>query len=97
MQAFDMQRDMMITPKRLEFARTKEQELSDNLMRLASEKQEEIKNLVAEAIKAARTSIIRTVIQYEFIGMLASSFLWNNIMKKEWRVVRSYGLELFHL
>ena len=39
MQAFDMQRDMMIISKRLEFARTKEQELSDNLMRLASEKQ----------------------------------------------------------
>ena len=63
-----MQRDMMITPKRLEFARTKEQELSDTLMRLALEKQEEIKTLVAEAIKSARQSIVNAVSQYEFIG-----------------------------
>ena len=58
----------MITPKRLEFARTKEQELSDTLMRLALEKQEEIKTLVAEAIKSARQSIVNAVSQYEFIG-----------------------------
>ena len=63
-----MQRDMMITPKRLEFARTKEQELSDTLMRLALEKQEEIKTLVAEAIKSARQGIVNAVSQYEFIG-----------------------------
>lgn len=63
-----MQRDMMITPKRLEFARTKEQELSDSLLKLALEKQEEIKVLVSEAIQSARTSIVRTVADYEFIG-----------------------------
>lgn len=68
MRAFDMQRDMMITPKRLEFARTKEQELSDTLLRLALEKQEEIKELVLEAIKATRQTIINTVASYEFIG-----------------------------
>lgn len=65
-----MQRDMMITPRRLEFARTKEQELSDTLMRLALEKQEEIKNLVAESIQSARSNILNSVSSYEFIGTL---------------------------
>ena len=77
-----MQRDMMITPKRLEFARTKEQELSDTLMRLALEKQEEIKTLVAEAIKSARQSIVNAVSQYEFIGEYSE-------------IVRELGLRLW--
>lgn len=63
-----MQRDMIITPKRLMFARTKEQELSDTLMKLALEKQEEIKQLVADSIQTARNSIIASVATYEFIG-----------------------------
>lgn len=68
MKAFDMQRDMLITPKRLEFARTKEQELSDNLMKLALDKQEEIKNLVSDTVHASRSSIIANAGSYEFIG-----------------------------
>lgn len=75
MRAFDMQRDMMITPKRLEFARTKEQDLSDTLMKLALEKQEEIKVLVAESITAARSSIITSVSVYEFIGKYVSIYI----------------------
>jgi len=77
MRAFDMQRDMMITPRRLEFARTKEQELFDTLMRLALEKQEEIKNLVSQSIKSARKTIVSLVSQYDFIGEHINS-LYNN-------------------
>lgn len=72
MRAFDMQRDMMITPKRLEFARTREHELYDTLMSLALEKQEEIKILVFDAIKSARQTIVNHVSQYEFIGSFHS-------------------------
>jgi len=88
MRAFDMQRDMMITPRRLEFARTKEQELFDTLMRLALEKQEEIKNLVSQSIKSARKTIVSLVSQYDFIGEHINSLYNNGINSMHINVVK---------
>ena len=41
--AFDMARDISITPKRVSYARAKEDELFRSLMDIANRKQEEIK------------------------------------------------------
>ncbi|KAL8563788.1 hypothetical protein ACOMHN_058302 [Nucella lapillus] len=49
--AFDMSRDMIITPKKLEFAQAKEEELYQSLMAVAVSKISEIKGIVAQTIQ----------------------------------------------
>ena len=44
--AFDMARDICITPKRVSYARAKEEELFRSLMDIANRKQEEIKEVI---------------------------------------------------
>ncbi|XP_057312064.1 dual serine/threonine and tyrosine protein kinase-like isoform X2 [Hydractinia symbiolongicarpus] len=44
--AFDMARDISITPKRISYARAKEEELFRSLMDIANKKQEEIKEVI---------------------------------------------------
>ena len=48
--AFDMARDISITPKRLAYARCKEEELFKSLMDIANKKQEEIKEVIRDTI-----------------------------------------------
>ena len=66
--AFDMARDMMITPKRLEFAKDKESELYGSLMDIAIKKQDEIKRLIGETIADMREDLLDKAGTYEFIG-----------------------------
>ncbi len=40
--AFEMAREMQITPKRLDYARMKEAELYESLMKIAEKKQDEM-------------------------------------------------------
>ena len=49
--AFDMARDISITPKRLAYARSKEEELFKSLMDIANRKQEEIKDVIRDTIE----------------------------------------------
>ena len=49
--AFDMARDISITPKRLAYARSKEEELFKSLMDIANKKQEEIKDVIHDTIE----------------------------------------------
>lgn len=49
--AFDMARDITITPKRLAYARAKEEELFRSLMDIANRKQEEIKEVIHDTIE----------------------------------------------
>ena len=48
--AFDMARDISITPKRLTYSRSKEEELFKSLMDIANKKQEEIKEVIRDTI-----------------------------------------------
>lgn len=50
--AFDMARDISITPKRVSYARAKEEELFRSLMDIANRKQEEIKEVIHGTINA---------------------------------------------
>ncbi|XP_062594539.1 dual serine/threonine and tyrosine protein kinase-like isoform X3 [Saccostrea cucullata] len=67
--AFDMARDMLITPKKLEFAREKESELYKQLMAIAVEKGDEIRKMIAETIGGMRDQLIQKAEEYEFLGV----------------------------
>jgi len=73
--AHDLARDVLVTPKRIKYARTKEEELYTQLIDLASRKQSEIKELVHQAIAEATDSIVQQVIQLHFedVGLLDAS------------------------
>ena len=64
--AFDMTRDMMVTPKRIEYARQKEQQLFDSLMAIANRKQEEIKHLINETLSGMRQDLLEECGRYHF-------------------------------
>ena len=64
--AHDLARDVLVTPKRIKYARTKEEELYTQLIDLASRKQSEIKELVHEAIADCSDDIIQQVVQLNF-------------------------------
>lgn len=66
--AFDMARDMLITPKKLEFAREKENELYKQLMNIALEKSDEIRKMIAETIGGLKDQLIQKAVEYEFLG-----------------------------
>ena len=68
MTAFDMQRDMIITPRKLEFARTKETELFALLMEMALKKQDEIRRIIAETIADMRDDLLQRAADFEFKG-----------------------------
>lgn len=59
--AHDLTRDVIVTPKRIRYARTKEEELYTQLIDLASRKQSEIKELVHQAISDATDDIVAQV------------------------------------
>ncbi|CAH1783636.1 unnamed protein product, partial [Owenia fusiformis] len=67
--AFDMARDMLITPQRLKFARDKESELYQSLMDIALKKQDEMKTLIADTITAMKETLIEKACLYDFIGV----------------------------
>ena len=67
--AFDMARDMVITPRRLDYAREKEEDLYKALMESASRKQEEIKDLIHSAISSLTEQILKEVEELKFEGV----------------------------
>uniref|UniRef100_A0A131YVD8 Dual serine/threonine and tyrosine protein kinase n=1 Tax=Rhipicephalus appendiculatus TaxID=34631 RepID=A0A131YVD8_RHIAP len=68
--AFDMTRDMMITPKRLAYARKQETGLYHALMEVASHKQEEIRQLIVGAIENLRGEVLQRAADYQFEGVI---------------------------
>jgi len=50
--AFDLARDISITPKRITYARAKEEELFRSLMDIANRKQEEIKEVIHSTVES---------------------------------------------
>ena len=64
--AFDMARDMIITPRRIEFAREREEELFDALMDSANMKQDEIRDVIHETITSLQPKILSEVETLQF-------------------------------
>ncbi|XP_064606414.1 dual serine/threonine and tyrosine protein kinase-like [Liolophura sinensis] len=67
--AFDMARDMLITPRKLEFAREKEDELYRTFLQMAISKHDEIRNLISDTIEFMRSDILVKTEEYDFIGV----------------------------
>ncbi|XP_006273943.2 dual serine/threonine and tyrosine protein kinase [Alligator mississippiensis] len=65
-QAFDMQRDLQITPKRLEYTRKKENELFESLMGIANRKQEEMKDMIIETLNNMKEELLEDAANMEF-------------------------------
>ena len=66
--AFDMARDMLITPKKLEFAREKEEELYKSLLKISVSKLDEIKDLISTTISVIGNCLVAEAGEFEFIG-----------------------------
>lgn len=69
MSAFDMARDMLITPKKLTFAKEKEVELYKSLMRISVAKTNEIRDMIGYTIAENQEKLIEKAVEYEFLGM----------------------------
>lgn len=67
-QAFDMQRDLQITPRRLEYTREKEGELFNSLMAIANRKQEEMKEMIVETLDSMKEQLLEDAANLEFKG-----------------------------
>lgn len=67
--AFDMTRDMLITPKRINYAKEKEQQLYESLMAIANKKQEEIRQMISDTLTGMRTDLLQEVAYYQFKNM----------------------------
>ena len=67
--AHDLARDVLVTPKRIQYSRAKEEELYTQLIDLASKKQSEIKELVHQAIADVTDQIIHEICQMNFEGV----------------------------
>ncbi|XP_058711476.1 dual serine/threonine and tyrosine protein kinase isoform X3 [Poecile atricapillus] len=65
-QAFDMARDLQITPKRLEYTRRKENELYESLMGIANRKQEEMKEMIVETLGSMKEELLEDAASMEF-------------------------------
>lgn len=66
--AFDMTWDMLITPKRIAYARQRETELYESLMSIANCKQEEIRQLIVETINGMTEELLQKASEYQFQG-----------------------------
>lgn len=66
--AFDMARDMLITPRRIEYAKDKESELYESLLNIANRKQDEIRDLIIESISSMREELMQASRDHEFQG-----------------------------
>ncbi|KAM9321423.1 dual serine/threonine and tyrosine protein kinase [Gastrophryne carolinensis] len=64
--AFDMCRDLQITPKRLEYTRQKESELYESLMYISDRKQEELKDMIVETINNMREQLLEDAANMDF-------------------------------
>lgn len=67
-----MQRDLQITPRRLEYTREKECELFTSLMAIANRKQEEMKEMIVETLGSMKEQLLDDAANLEFTGQLSS-------------------------
>ncbi|XP_076332963.1 dual serine/threonine and tyrosine protein kinase-like isoform X2 [Tachypleus tridentatus] len=67
--AFDMTRDMVITPRRLEYICQRETELYTSLMTTVNTKQEEIRQLIISTIIGMKSDLLEEVANHQFQGL----------------------------
>ncbi|XP_064857914.1 dual serine/threonine and tyrosine protein kinase isoform X3 [Oncorhynchus nerka] len=72
-QAFDMQRDLQITPRRLEYTREKEGELFTSLMAIANRKQEEMKEMIVETLSSMKEQLLEDAANLEFTDLIVAT------------------------
>ncbi|XP_068172405.1 dual serine/threonine and tyrosine protein kinase [Antennarius striatus] len=72
-QAFDMQRDLQITPRRLEYTREKEGELFTSLMTIANRKQEEMKEMIVETLSSMKEQLLEDAENLEFTDVIVTT------------------------
>ncbi|XP_071815528.1 dual serine/threonine and tyrosine protein kinase-like [Apostichopus japonicus] len=65
MSAFDMQRDILITPKRLEFAKKREAELFESLKGLAEERQVAISEMIRDTVESMENELVEEAVKCE--------------------------------
>uniref|UniRef100_A0AAY5EDI5 Dual serine/threonine and tyrosine protein kinase n=1 Tax=Electrophorus electricus TaxID=8005 RepID=A0AAY5EDI5_ELEEL len=71
-QAFDLQRDLQITPRRLEYTREKEGELFASLMAIANRKQEEMKDMIVETLSTMKEQLLEDAANLEFTDIIVT-------------------------
>ncbi|XP_048409146.1 dual serine/threonine and tyrosine protein kinase isoform X2 [Stegostoma tigrinum] len=71
-QAFDMQRDLQITPKRLEYTRDKENELFQSLMSIANRKQEEMRDMIVDTLSSMKEELLEEAANLQFKDIIIS-------------------------
>ncbi|XP_078098178.1 dual serine/threonine and tyrosine protein kinase isoform X1 [Mustelus asterias] len=71
-QAFDMQRDLQITPKRLEYTRDKENELFQSLMNIANRKQEEMRDMIIDTLSGMKEELLEEAANLQFKDIIIS-------------------------
>ena len=67
--AFDMARDISITPKRIVYARAKEDELFRSLMDIANRKQEEIRDVIHGTIESLAPRLQEEAAHLQFVNV----------------------------
>ncbi|TRY86014.1 hypothetical protein DNTS_029354 [Danionella cerebrum] len=72
-QAFDMQRDLQITPLRLDYTRQKESELFHSLMSIANRKQEEMRDMILSSLSAMRETLLEEAQNLPLTEIILSS------------------------
>lgn len=65
-----MARELQITPRRINYAKEKEAELFENLIEIASKKQDEIKDAIFESLSEIREVLLEKAANYEFKGKI---------------------------
>lgn len=66
--AFDMAREMLITPKKLKFAQEKEEELYVSLMQMAVSNLDHMKASITDTIENIHDTLVQKAVDYEFLG-----------------------------
>lgn len=74
--AFDIARDVLITPRRLSYVRTKEMELYDNLSGIANKKQEEIEIIIQETADSIKEPLLDEAESLKFQSKLLVLMSW---------------------
>ncbi|GFT13454.1 hypothetical protein NPIL_257201 [Nephila pilipes] len=76
--AFDLSRDLMITPKRIQYARAREEALYRSLLHLAYNKQAEIKNMITQTIFEVRDEILKKAAEFNFQNLAIDQYLMDH-------------------
>ena len=66
--AFDMAREVLVTPKKILFAKEKEEDLYNSLFKIAVDKGDEIQNMIELTLDECKSKLIEKVEEYDFIG-----------------------------